>query len=92
MTRRQRDLTGTVVAITGGARGIGAAIASALAAKGARVAIGDLDATGTELAANGIGHDVLGLQPDVTTSHPQRERWASPASRPTARQTRRRRT
>jgi NAD(P)-dependent dehydrogenase (short-subunit alcohol dehydrogenase family) len=66
MTRRPRDLTGTVVAITGGARGIGAAIASALAAEGARVAIGDLDATTTERAAKQIGHDVIGLLLDVT--------------------------
>ncbi|GAB3001357.1 SDR family oxidoreductase [Amycolatopsis acidiphila] len=38
-----RPLAGVVVAITGGARGIGAATADALARAGARVAIGDLD-------------------------------------------------
>jgi NAD(P)-dependent dehydrogenase (short-subunit alcohol dehydrogenase family) len=43
-----RSLTGKVVAVTGGARGIGEATARALARAGARVAVGDLDA---ELAA-----------------------------------------
>jgi NAD(P)-dependent dehydrogenase (short-subunit alcohol dehydrogenase family) len=37
------QLKGSVVAVSGGARGIGAATAGALAARGARVAIGDLD-------------------------------------------------
>jgi short-subunit dehydrogenase len=37
------DLSGRVVAITGGARGIGRAIAERAAARGARVAIGDLE-------------------------------------------------
>ena len=45
MTRRRerRSVSGRVVAITGGARGIGHATAAALARQGARVAIGDLD-------------------------------------------------
>ena len=38
-----RSLTGSVVAVTGGARGIGRATAAALVRKGARAAIGDLD-------------------------------------------------
>ncbi|MBN6038332.1 SDR family oxidoreductase [Amycolatopsis sp. 195334CR] len=37
------DLRGATVAITGGAQGIGRATAAAFAARGARVAIGDLD-------------------------------------------------
>ena len=40
---RPRSLEGKVVAITGGARGIGRATAAALARKGARVGIGDID-------------------------------------------------
>jgi short-subunit dehydrogenase len=39
----QIPLRGAVVAITGGARGIGKATASAFAARGARVLVGDLD-------------------------------------------------
>ena len=44
MTREPRSLSNQVVAITGGARGIGHATARALAYRGARVAIGDLTA------------------------------------------------
>jgi len=43
MTREPRSLANKVVAITGGARGIGHATARALSSRGARVAIGDLD-------------------------------------------------
>ena len=38
-----QDLKGAVVAITGGGRGIGLAIGRALAARGARISIGDID-------------------------------------------------
>ncbi len=40
----RKELSGLVVAITGGARGIGLATAKALAAEGAKVSIGDVDA------------------------------------------------
>lgn len=45
----RRPLAGRVVAITGGARGIGAATARRLEASGARVTVGDLDPTGDAL-------------------------------------------
>jgi len=48
-------LQGAVVAITGGGRGIGLATARALAARGARVAIGDIDAALARQAAQSIG-------------------------------------
>lgn len=43
MTQQEIRLDGRVVAVTGGARGIGAATARALAAAGAEVVVGDLD-------------------------------------------------
>jgi NAD(P)-dependent dehydrogenase (short-subunit alcohol dehydrogenase family) len=59
-------LRGKVVAITGGARGIGDATANALAAAGARVAVGDLDA---DLAAQAASrYHGLGLPLDVTSA------------------------
>jgi short-subunit dehydrogenase len=60
------DLRNTVVAITGGARGIGLATATVLAQRGARVAIGDLDADAARAAARQLGNDALGLALDVT--------------------------
>ncbi|MGH2600826.1 MAG: SDR family oxidoreductase [Dehalococcoidia bacterium] len=62
----RNDVRGKVVAITGGARGIGAAIAVAMHRAGARVAIGDLDLDLATQTAAGIGEDVLALRLDVT--------------------------
>ena len=57
-------LEGKVIAISGGARGIGEATAKALTAAGAKVAVGDLDA---ELAAqSALSYGGMGLPLDVT--------------------------
>lgn len=60
------QLAGKVVAITGGARGIGRAIATAFAAEGAKVAIGDIDKKLCENTAAEIGNGTIGLPLDVT--------------------------
>jgi len=61
-----KSLAGTVVAITGAGRGIGAATAKALHAAGARVAIGDLDLATAEATAKALGDDVPAILLDVT--------------------------
>jgi NAD(P)-dependent dehydrogenase (short-subunit alcohol dehydrogenase family) len=66
MAKQRRSLNGKVVAITGGARGIGKATAAALAAKGCRVAIGDLDLELAERTAGELGGGTLALPLDVT--------------------------
>jgi NADP-dependent 3-hydroxy acid dehydrogenase YdfG len=66
MAKAPRSLVATVVAITGGARGIGRATAAALIAQGAKVAIGDLDSALAARTAQELGHGTLGLTLDVT--------------------------
>src|SRR5215471_15211225 len=66
MAKERRSLNGKVVAITGGARGIGKATATALVRKGCRVAIGDLDLPLAEQAAAELGGGTVALPLDVT--------------------------
>jgi NAD(P)-dependent dehydrogenase (short-subunit alcohol dehydrogenase family) len=66
MATEPRSLQGKVVAITGGGRGIGRAMAQALAREGARVAVGDLDRESAELTAAQLGEPAVGLPLDVT--------------------------
>lgn len=61
------DARDAVVLITGGAGGIGSALAASLAADGARIVVADLDADGARRVAAGLvgnGHASFGL--DVT--------------------------
>ena len=66
MSAQPRSLVGQVVAITGGARGIGRATATTLVREGAKVAIGDLDQAAAEQTATEIGGGTIGLGLDVT--------------------------
>ena len=58
-------LDGRVALVTGGASGIGAAIAAAFAAKGARIAVVDLNESGALDAAAALGDDSRGFRCDV---------------------------
>lgn len=58
--------TDTPVAITGGAHGIGRAIAQHFARAGARVAIGDLDGEAAQRLADELGGGTIGVSLDVT--------------------------
>ncbi|MGE0385197.1 MAG: SDR family NAD(P)-dependent oxidoreductase [Gammaproteobacteria bacterium] len=64
------SLHGRSAVVTGGARGLGHAIAMRLAEAGAAIAIGDIDVPGARRAAEGIAHahgvDAIGLELDVT--------------------------
>jgi NAD(P)-dependent dehydrogenase (short-subunit alcohol dehydrogenase family) len=66
MAKERHSLSGKVVAITGGARGIGKATATALVRKGCRVAIGDLDLELAERTAGELGGGTIAVALDVT--------------------------
>jgi 3alpha(or 20beta)-hydroxysteroid dehydrogenase len=61
--------------ITGGASGIGAAVARQIAAGGGRVVVADVDRAGAERGAAGLGGDARALGIDVRSE----EEWASAA-------------
>jgi len=66
MAKQRQSLSGKVVAITGGARGIGRTTAQALIRKGCRVAIGDLDLAPAEQAAAELGGGTVAIELNVT--------------------------
>ena len=61
-------LTGQTAVVTGGAQGLGLAIAERFVAEGARVVLGDLDLAATEAASEKLGVDdvALAVRSDVT--------------------------
>src|SRR5262245_39550911 len=64
------DITGKVTIVTGGGRGLGAALASGFAAAGARVVIGDQDEQTAQASAAGIrerGGTALAARCDITS-------------------------
>lgn len=67
--RKQRAVAGTIVTITGGARGIGAATTAALAEAGATVAVADLD---------------LSVLPERLRDHPRVHTWRLDVTDPAA--------
>ena len=60
-------VAGKLVAVTGGARGIGLAIAAALVERGARVALGEVDVEEAQQAAQRLGPGALAFEADVTS-------------------------
>ena len=62
----EQDISGRVVAITGGARGIGRATAQAFVRAGAKVAIGDLDHELAQRTASELGGGTAAFGLDVT--------------------------
>src|SRR5688500_6402598 len=67
MAKQPKSLNGKVVAITGGARGIGKSTAQALVRQGARVGIGDLDVDLARKTAEELGANVRAYELDVTS-------------------------
>lgn len=68
MARKQvKSVSGKVVAITGGAQGIGKCTAAALIRRGARVAVGDLNRELAEATATELGGNCVAFELDVTS-------------------------
>ncbi|MEI7446291.1 MAG: SDR family NAD(P)-dependent oxidoreductase, partial [Burkholderiales bacterium] len=63
------DLKGRCAVVTGGAAGIGLAIAQRFAASGARVALWDMNEAAAKAAAASLGEGHLGVAVDVADEH-----------------------
>lgn len=62
------EVAGKVVVVTGAASGLGLGTARALAARGARLALIDVDADAVVSAAKAIGGEAFGLNADISDS------------------------
>ena len=60
-------IAGKVAVITGGAGGIGEAVATRLAAEGAHLVLVDIDAEAVDAAAKRVGSETIGVAADVST-------------------------
>ncbi|HVS28807.1 MAG TPA: SDR family oxidoreductase [Solirubrobacteraceae bacterium] len=80
MARQPKSLEGKVVAITGAARGIGRATATALIGEGARVGIGDIDAQRASETAEELGGSAIGFELNVA-DRPSFERFLDEVER-----------
>jgi 3-oxoacyl-[acyl-carrier protein] reductase len=69
-------LTGKVAMVAGASRGLGFAVAQALAREGARVSISSRDERAVQNAAARIGRDVLAIPTDVSSADAV-QRWIS---------------
>jgi NAD(P)-dependent dehydrogenase (short-subunit alcohol dehydrogenase family) len=67
MVFRKQSFSGQVVAITGGASGIGLALGRAFLQRGAAVALLDIDADGARARALELGQSAIGVGCDVTS-------------------------
>lgn len=61
-----QELAGRVAVVTGGASGIGRALAARFVAEGMSVVIADIEKSALDEAAAGLGPDVLGVLTDVS--------------------------
>jgi NADP-dependent 3-hydroxy acid dehydrogenase YdfG len=66
MAKHPRNLAGKVIAITGGARGIGRTTAQECLHAGMKIALGDVDPQAAEQTAAEMGANVIALPLDVT--------------------------
>ena len=76
-------LNGRVAVITGGAQGLGLAIARRFVDEGARVVLGDVNLDATQAAADALGGAEVAraVQCDVTRAEPARSRGSSRPTR-----------
>ncbi|MCX7888277.1 MAG: SDR family oxidoreductase [Rhodobacteraceae bacterium] len=66
MSARYSELDGRRALVTGGAAGIGRAIAAALVAQGVHVAVADIDAEAAQAASRALGPRAVAVTMDVT--------------------------